>query len=587
MELKTWKRQFEEFVDQTDEERRAAERDRDFVDHKQWTDHEIAELRKRGQMPVTNNRVKKKHQFLSGIEIRSRTDPKAFPRTPNHEQDAEAITDALRYVQDNSSMDWLFSECFDELICEGREACIVEVAGPDKEIFPRHIPWDRFYYDPHSRERDFSDAKYMGVSAWMDADDANRMFGWDASETAGSTLDTTFEDRPKWFDRRAGKRTRVRVNEHYYIEDGEWKYVFFSGENATKPKPSWKQNDKGQATCPIEAQSAFVDRENKRYGVIRGDIWLQREVNARRSKALQMVSSVTLVTEKGAVESVDGAMRALKSGDAAIEMLNPGARFDIDHNQELSAGQLAMYQDAKNELDDTIVTSSAPAQGESGRSKLVDRENDTDELAVLFESHRQFKLRVWRQIWDCIRQSWTAERWVRVTDDEDTHRFVGLNQPFTGRDAVAEQFGIQVEEVDQVLLTEGLSMMPGQLDRVVGVSNEVAKMDMDIVLAESPDLVTIQQEQFEVVANLAQGRPELFEAVVQLSSLRNKEDILEKISGNPEQREAALQQAQQQQAEAAELNKVDTLAKARKNNAQADQTVVETQLALRGQESIG
>lgn len=602
MDIKTAKEQFEEFVEHTAEARKLCERDRDYIDHKQWTDREVQVLRSRNQKAVVVNKVKKKHNFLSGLEIRGRTDPKAFPRTPGHEDDADAITDALRFVQDNGKLDSLFTRCFDEYICEGHEAVIIEVSGPKREIKPRRIPWDRFYFDPHSREHDFTDAKYLGVTVWVDRDDLARMFPdkKDSIMQMGDTpsLEQSFQDRPLWFDKTGrGRRTRVRFNEHYYLEGGEWKLVFFAGDMMlTDAETSPFLDDDGVPTCPIVAQSAYVDRENNRYGVVRGDISIQDEINKRRSKALHMLSSRTVIREKGTVKSGTEMMKKLRTGDADIELQSEG-RFEIDENNELSQGQLALYQDAKQEMDDSVVTAINPSGGESGRSKLVDRENDTDELATLFDGHREFKWRVYLQIWSRIKQFWTEERWVRVTDDEENVKFVGLNKPVTGRDVVAERYGIQVSDVEQFLAENEISLLPGQLDRVVGQRNTVSEMDLDVVLDESADVVTIQQEQFEVLARLAEvyGPQEVpFEEVLRLSALRNKDQYLERTKGNEEQRQAQAQQAQQiQQAQIQSQMQKDQaetavkVSQARKNNADADQQQVETQLAIAGVEQIG
>ena len=96
---------YEAWADATNLSRPLIERDRDYVDHKQWTSNEARTLQDRGQAAVVMNRIKPKVEFMRGLESQSRTDPKAFPRTPKHEDDAEAITDALRFVADNTDLD--------------------------------------------------------------------------------------------------------------------------------------------------------------------------------------------------------------------------------------------------------------------------------------------------------------------------------------------------------------------------------------------------------------------------------------------------------------------------------------------------
>ena len=98
-------RMFEESEDATYDARQLSERDRDYVDNKQLTSAEEAALKKRGQPLVVINRIKGKIEFLVGMEIERRIDPKAFPRTPAHEQDADGASQAMKYVSDEQRYD--------------------------------------------------------------------------------------------------------------------------------------------------------------------------------------------------------------------------------------------------------------------------------------------------------------------------------------------------------------------------------------------------------------------------------------------------------------------------------------------------
>jgi hypothetical protein len=70
----------------------------------QWTKKEIAALRARKQPVVTSNRIVRKIDAVVGLVERLRQDPKAYPRTPKHDEGAELATATLRFVLDNN--DW-------------------------------------------------------------------------------------------------------------------------------------------------------------------------------------------------------------------------------------------------------------------------------------------------------------------------------------------------------------------------------------------------------------------------------------------------------------------------------------------------
>src|SRR6056297_2094480 len=145
---------FEEAEHVTYEARLEAERARDYVDGKQLTTEEIAELKKRGQPPIIINRTRRKIQWLRGLEVKQRTDPKAFPRTPGDEQSAEAATDALRFVADNTSFDRKRSQVWENMLVEGFGGVEIlhktkkqrdPMQPPEVEVVVNCYNWDRLF----------------------------------------------------------------------------------------------------------------------------------------------------------------------------------------------------------------------------------------------------------------------------------------------------------------------------------------------------------------------------------------------------------------------------------------------------------
>jgi len=206
---------FESSEQNTRASRKRCERDRDYADHKQLTDEELATLKQRKQPPVQNNYIRKKINFLRGYERKIRTDPKAYARTPQHDEDAKAATDALRYIADNSSFDVTRSDFWDNFIVEGTGGCEI-VVNDKREVETHHIQWDRLFWDAHSRKADFSDARYTGIIIWDDADNIKHNFpGSDETVAASFTEanDDTFDDKPiNWVD---SQRKRLRIAQIY------------------------------------------------------------------------------------------------------------------------------------------------------------------------------------------------------------------------------------------------------------------------------------------------------------------------------------------------------------------------------------
>ncbi len=124
-------------------------------------------------------------------------------------------------------------------------------------------------------------------------------------------------------------------------------------------------DEKGKSVCPLLMQSMYTDLDNDRYGIIRDMIPLQDEINKRRSKALHLNTMRQVVMEEGAVESAEEVRSELARPDGVIQV-QPDARFDIAPNGDLSMGQVALYQDAKSEMD--LQGANAALSGETGES---------------------------------------------------------------------------------------------------------------------------------------------------------------------------------------------------------------------------
>lgn len=141
--------------------------------------------------------------------------------------------------------------------------------------------------------------------------------------------------------------------------------------------------------------------------------------------------------------------------------------------------------------------------------------------------------------------------WIRVTDDEQKTKFVVLNQEVLQGDMIAEQLKSQPipPQEKQALLQEiaadPASQMPVLENGKPKKKNNVAKMDVDIIIDRSPDVITLQQEQFGILSEIAKSRPEIpFDVLIEASSLRSetKKKILDRIKGTNDP--AAAQQAQ-------------------------------------------
>lgn len=605
--------QFEDFLDATATARQMSEKCRDYRDHKQWTKEEVDALEKRGQAAIVNNRISRKVNTLVGIKNRTKTDPKAFPRTQKHEKGAEAITDALRFVTDNNDFDYTSADVFEGKVVEGYNGAVIEVEkrGNDLEVVIKGLNYDRIYFDPHSRRRDHKDGKYSGIVLWMDLDDAvalnpdlEQELNHLVNTTNSSVTDDTFKDRPEWIDR---KRKRLRVCQHYFLHQDVWHVAFFTNELfIIEPKPSNYLDEFGEPENPMELETAYISRDNERYGEVRGMLDMQDEVNHRHSKYLHLLSSRQTYSNSTAIQDTQTAKEELSKADGHVEigMGKFGEDFGIIPTNDMGNAQFQLLQEAKNELDSNSANASLSGTQEqtlSGKAEQLRQDAGLLELDILLYGHKNWEKRVYRQIWNRIKQYWDEEKWIRVTDDESNIKWIGLNYPFTVADALEEKIQEGDEEA-QMLLQQLTQAQDPRLNQVLEIRNNVNELDVDIIIEDSPDVVNVQQEQFELLTRLipTYGPEKVpFESIIKLSNLRNKDKFLDSLQTDPrtaqiqqvtEELAIAGQQAEVQDKQLSAANKQADLAVKEstviKNNEEALQKSVETDLLINQPERV-
>ena len=535
----------------TIETRELAEKSRMYYDSNQWTPQERAKLEKQKQAATVINRVKPKMDSLMGMERANRTTAKAQPRTPKETKGAEAATESVRYCLQDNTYERVRSDTWENMLIEGTGGVeIIVKPQPDGsyKVVVRNIMWDRLIYDPHSRRKDFSDAKFLGQVVWMDYDDAVAKYpdARDILQTMQSGS-STYDDQPRWMD---NTRKRVKIVELYYQRpDGDWWYACFTyGGYCEQPKKSPYLNDAGETEHAYEFASLFVERDGGRYGAMKQLLDIQDEINKRRSKALHLNSVRQVRLERGAVDDVNKVRQELAKPDGVIET-TPGMEFEILKTGDMLAGQFNLLSEAKMEIDSIGANSATMGKDKTVQSGVALRQRamtGQTELAPMFDMLKNLDIRIYKKVWNRIKQYWRAEMWLRVTDDENNLKFVGLNKPVTKGEAAmkaAQEAGMPPEQL--AVLQQQIAADPAA-GEVFETENEIVSMNVDIIMDEAPDTITQEVEDFQAMAEMVKsGFPIPPEAVIMASPLSNKDKIIKMMKEQPK-----LSPEQQKQMEA-------------------------------------
>ena len=258
--------------------------------------------------------------------------------------------------------------------------------------------------------------------------------------------------------------------------------------------------------CPYVAWSPYIDERGDRYGVVRNMRPMQDEVNHRRSKLLHLTNVRQIHMRRGTVEDIDATREQLSKPDGIVE--HEGSEWGkdiglIDTQVEMK-GQAELLAQAQASLENLgpnpgLIGKGGGVADQSGRAILAQRDSGMTELSPVFERLRDWKLRVYRKIWARIRQTWQGERYIRVTENPDAPKFIGINavveDPETG---------------------------------MVQMQNRVGELDVDVVLDEGPDTIVMQEELMQTLSQLGEmATGPLGRVMIELSQVNNKDRLLE------------------------------------------------------------
>lgn len=502
----------------------------------QWTDKQLKVLEDRKQPPTYFNELRKKIDSYVGIEQRLRRDPKAQPRSPMHEGDCDAVTAALREINETTNAPLKYSESGRDFFVRGIGVLWQGIERDQQgnvAVIKRRVPGMNFLYDPRSQEWDFSDAKFMGEWGLVDLEDARQLFvdlgmpdsadkiemlaGNMASGSSTGLPGEWSRIKGDWFNR---SLQRVRLVHMYYRYRRQWRCAYLCGYIKLYDKPSIYKDEDGNTRQPFHAVSCNIDDTGERYGVVKDLIPIQDSINVRSSKLTWLISARQMIYEEGAVADPNLAREQFKRPDGMIKLLPGGlAKVKIEALQAEIAGQAQLLQDSIHMMQNFGPNPSLIGKDNleaSGRAILARQNSGMTEMSPVFERHREFKLKSYKRDWLLVRQFWTQEKWIRATDDDKGFKFLPINQI--------------VFDPQQMRLSK---------------KNDIAKMDIDIIIDEGPDVITQNEELIDILGKLGpQAMTPLGKVMIELSNVRNKDKllkILEEAAPKPNPEQADLQ----------------------------------------------
>jgi hypothetical protein len=516
------RQQFDNYAETKVAEQKEQRLGRLYYHASHWTSAQLEELKLRNQPPSTTPLFARKINGFIGLVERMRQDPKAYPRTEKEGEGAELCTAALRFVFEQQEWDAISPAATLDVATAAIGGVELSLEPGDSgvdgdyDISLAQVASDTFFYDPRSFKLDFSDARYMGVAKWIDRADAVNLWPDSAKEIdrlmsgQGAEFVLNNDRNNKWvnFDLK-----QIFVVEHWYRSGDTWLYAVYCGDVLFDQGETFLFDQKGRGVCRFLMWRAFVDQDGDAYSFLRNMRSLIDEINQRNSKAFWLLAARRVKAERGSIDDIEKYRREASRADGVM-LYNPGTNPPEHDDARALADMralLEMREISKSELENFGPNPALVGQGveqKSGRAIALMQQAGIAELGPFMIGYRNWKIRVYRAVWNAIRQYWHAERWIRVTDAFGDEQIIQVN-------------GMQVDP------------MTGMQQMV----NKIGALDVDIRIDEGPDQVNMQADALEVLqAAAAQGQQIPPQVMIELLPLQDS--MKKKLVG-------MIQQAQQ------------------------------------------
>lgn len=490
----------------------------------QWTSEQLRVLRRRQQPAITFDRTGRKIDSLSGTIRRLRTDPKAYPNTPNGEAGAEVATQVIRCINDASMAEDLEVECCRDALIHGigvSELALTQGDKQDPDLRFNYVDPRTFFYDPRSTKNNFHDARFHGVYKWADADELESSFpgSKEAIENAINSEGgfwTAFDsDRELlWTD----TSNRVRLVDHWYKEGNIWKWCLHCGSVDLVSGTSPFINERGISISKFQMFSAYIDIHGDHYGLIRRLKGPQDAINQHRSKAIHIMNTRQLKLKEGAVDDVEVTRREAARPDGVIIYRGDPKDLEVIQPEQEFIQQTNYYTDAKQEIDGFGPNQqliSEFGQNVSGRAANMLQQAGLAELGPFLKNFRVWKLERYRAAWLAAQKYWTADRMLRITDDQGLAQFLQIN-------------GVALNDYGLPVLV-----------------NVLGNIDVEIKIDEGKDSETVMSDIFDLLIALAQNNvPIPPAAIIEASNLpMSEKKKLQAMASQPDPVKMAATQA--------------------------------------------
>ena len=551
--------------------RQEADKHADYYDGNQLDPETLADLEEKGMAPLITNLIKPTIDMVLGMEAKTRSDWRVIADNDEFQDVAEALSQKLFEVERETRAD---RACSDAYACQIKSGLgWVEVS---RESDPFHYPYRaapvhrrEMFWDWVAKEHDLSDARYVVRKRWFDMDLVALHFpkkkdvlsaalgrwggNWITAATENATLANSFDQERgltvsdfEWINPR---RQRICLFEIWYRTFVKGKILRlpdrvvefdpknpmhkFAVENGMVVPESaiyarmnlsiWagphrlydgKTDKKRMPYIPFWGYKE--DLTNTPYGLIRGMISPQDEVNARRRKLMNLLSSKRIIADSDSLDtrinSFSDVIQEIARPDSVVA-LNPMRKnangFKVETELNLGQQQFQIMEESKKALQEAagvyqaMLGKDTSATSGFAINSLV--EQGTTTLAEINDNYRYSRRLVGERLVELIRDDMVGKPVQVVAGDGPRKRIIYLNQP-------------------------AQNPQTGQIE----LMNDVNRSTVKVALEDTPSTPAYRAQQLQMLGQVIQSMPPQAQAMmapsfVEMTELEDRHELADQM----------------------------------------------------------
>lgn len=351
--------------------REEAQKQRDYFDGNQLSPDVLAVLQSRGQPVTWENIYQKTANKILGYKMTMKQELKAKGRQRADMASAILLTDVLRSIPDSTDYYAHKERCDEDLLIAGlsvMEASMNILPESDllgefeKEIRGYHVPFDESFIDPYSKSPDYSDGRYFHRVRWLDRDYLYLHFDKKLVDVLLNNQNYTGDFSIDQYRHMANGQD---INRDRILVTLTWTREFIDGKTVIRWYVWSNETILAHGDSPyVFNRFPYAIRRlyhmhstGEFYGIFRNIKPIQDRINFMHLRIANMLGSVKLLYEAGAVD--DGDIFAEEySKDDAVVMLSDGALSEnrikeIKHTAEIQHLQ-QLIVDARKQAEQII-----------------------------------------------------------------------------------------------------------------------------------------------------------------------------------------------------------------------------------------